>query len=95
MALLPAMKASVKAVQQTEDLAQQRSAFMALGEALYQSVKQLGADGPTLYYQYCPMAVGDQGAYWLSKEKEIRNPYFGESMLKCGENKETLLPNNQ
>ena len=23
-------------------------------------------------------------ASWLSAEKEIRNPYYGASMLKCG-----------
>ncbi|MBN2863319.1 MAG: DUF3347 domain-containing protein [Bacteroidales bacterium] len=26
-----------------------------------------------------------KGADWLSLEKEIRNPYFGKSMLSCGE----------
>ncbi|MCW8898728.1 MAG: efflux RND transporter periplasmic adaptor subunit [Flavobacteriales bacterium] len=39
----------------------------------------------TLYIQYCPMADNDKGADWLSSEKEIKNPYFGKSMLKCGE----------
>ncbi|MFT4674108.1 MAG: hypothetical protein ACI9R6_001009, partial [Saprospiraceae bacterium] len=24
------------------------------------------------------------GGYWLSNSKEIRNPYFGSKMLKCG-----------
>jgi len=42
------------------------------------------------YYQYCPMAFDNKGAYWISNETEIRNPYFGEKMLKCGENKDTL-----
>ena len=31
------------------------------------------------------MALEDQGAYWLSEFKEIKNPYFGDAMLKCGE----------
>jgi Cu(I)/Ag(I) efflux system membrane fusion protein len=39
----------------------------------------------TLYVQHCPMADNNKGADWLSTEKEIRNPYFGESMLTCGE----------
>ncbi|TVZ52163.1 DUF3347 domain-containing protein [Dokdonia sp. Hel_I_53] len=34
--------------------------------------------------QYCPMAFDGKGAYWLSNSKEIRNPYFGDKMLKCG-----------
>ena len=37
-----------------------------------------------LYYQYCPMAFNNKGAYWLSNEEAIRNPYFGDKMLKCG-----------
>jgi len=24
-------------------------------------------------------------AYWLSSDKEIKNPYYGSSMPKCGE----------
>ena len=31
------------------------------------------------------MADSDKGAYWLSKEKQVLNPYFGDMMLKCGE----------
>jgi hypothetical protein len=30
------------------------------------------------------MAFDDQGADWLSAEEQIRNPYFGDKMLKCG-----------
>ncbi len=30
---------------------------------------------------YCPMAPGS----WLQTGKEIRNPYYGAKMLKCGE----------
>lgn len=38
-----------------------------------------------LYVQHCPMADNDQGADWLSLSEEIRNPYYGEAMLTCGE----------
>lgn len=43
-----------------------------------------------IYIQHCPMANSNQGADWLSREKEIRNPYFGESMLTCGEVTKTI-----
>jgi hypothetical protein len=36
------------------------------------------------------MAFNKKGAYWLSESKVIRNPYFGEKMLDCGETRETL-----
>lgn len=45
-----------------------------------------------IYVQYCPMADSNEGAYWLSLDKSIRNPYFGASMLKCGEVKEVIEP---
>jgi hypothetical protein len=36
------------------------------------------------------MANGDNGAYWLSNEAKIRNPYFGDAMLKCGVVKDSI-----
>jgi len=36
----------------------------------------------TLYQQFCPMYDG--GSAWLSMNEEIRNPYYGSKMLKCG-----------
>ena len=57
--------------------------------SMYAFVK---AENPevTLYKQYCPMAFNDQGAYWLSKEEEVFNPYFGDLMLHCGYVQETI-----
>lgn len=89
MALLSPLQSSVESIQKTADLAQQRAAFAKLGDLLHTSVKQFDLKGQPLYYQYCPMA-GDKGAYWLSANKEIRNPYFGEAMMSCGETRETL-----
>jgi len=73
-----------------QDLEQFRRALAPISEALFRSIKQFGVDENTVYYQYCPMAIGNQGAYWLSEEKDINNPYFGETMLKCGETRETI-----
>jgi Cu(I)/Ag(I) efflux system membrane fusion protein len=36
------------------------------------------------------MAFDNKGAYWLSDQAKIRNPYFGDKMLECGEVKDTL-----
>jgi Cu(I)/Ag(I) efflux system membrane fusion protein len=43
-----------------------------------------------IYVQHCPMADSNKGADWLSKEKEILNPYFGQDMLTCGEVKKKI-----
>ena len=37
-----------------------------------------------LHIARCPMANDDKGADWLQLTKQIRNPYFGASMLACG-----------
>jgi Cu(I)/Ag(I) efflux system membrane fusion protein len=36
------------------------------------------------------MADNSKGAYWLSNEKKVRNPYYGASMLSCGQVKATI-----
>ncbi len=43
-----------------------------------------------LYVQFCPMVNNDKGAYWLSEDKKVTNPYYGQSMLTCGETKRTI-----
>ncbi len=34
---------------------------------------------------FCPMANEGEGASWVQKQGEIRNPYYGAEMLTCGE----------
>jgi hypothetical protein len=36
------------------------------------------------------MALNNSGAYWFNDSKEVRNPYFGDKMVKCGSVKEKL-----
>jgi Cu(I)/Ag(I) efflux system membrane fusion protein len=66
----------------------QRENLEQLSEAVFSMAKAFDAGDETLYYQHCPMALNDQGAYWLSSNEDIRNPYFGDKMLKCGSNEE-------
>lgn len=42
------------------------------------------------YVQFCPMAAEGKGASWLSDKREVRNPYYGDKMLKCGSVKEEI-----
>lgn len=83
-------KASLEKMVQNHDVKIQREAFASFNLTFYQSIKDFGLEGTTTYYQYCPMAVNQNGAYWFSEIKEIKNPYFGEAMLTCGETSETL-----
>ena len=66
------------------DLDEARTAFRGLSDDLVRAVKMFGIEG-VVYRQYCPMAFDDEGAYWISDEEQIRNPYLPETMLMCGE----------
>ncbi len=68
-------------------LEQQREYFTWLSDNMIHSIKTFGSP-KDLYIQHCPMANDFSGAYWLSDSDEILNPYFGESMLHCGEVRE-------
>ena len=67
------------------DLEKRRADFEILSNALVSLLDRYGVTGTTLYKQYCPMAFDDKGSYWISAERQIRNPYFGSMMLACGE----------
>ena len=67
-----------------------RMHFEPLSEAFIQTARTLGAIEQTFYVAYCPMYDDNRGAYWLSEFEEIKNPYFGASMLRCGEVTETF-----
>ncbi|MFA7447297.1 MAG: efflux RND transporter periplasmic adaptor subunit [Weeksellaceae bacterium] len=66
------------------DIKKQRKHFELLSSHLISAVETFGIN-QKVYRQYCPMVDGNKGAYWLSKENKVLNPYFGESMLTCGE----------
>ncbi|MEJ8755587.1 DUF3347 domain-containing protein [Pontibacter sp. H259] len=85
---LTTIKKAATTMAGTTDIEAQRTELQSLSEATFALAKAFGAADETLYYQFCPMAFNDQGAYWLSSKEEIRNPYFGAAMLKCGSNKE-------
>ena len=92
MDLLKPMQGSLDKIAQTSDVEEQRKHFETLSDNLIEAVEYFGVVENTIYRQYCPMAFRDKGAYWLSAEKEIHNPYFGDKMLTCGEVKGTYQP---
>jgi hypothetical protein len=84
-----ALKAATK-LAGTSTLSEQRLNFSALSDEMAKLVKDGKLSSGSLYLEYCPMANENTGAFWLSNEKEIKNPYFGSMMLKCGSVKETI-----
>lgn len=77
-------------ISNSHDLKEQRVHFTALSSDIIALMKHTDVNSGTLYVQYCPMANEHEGGYWLSAEKEVINPYYGDEMLNCGEVKETI-----
>jgi len=63
------------------DIKHQREHFKVLSKDVTDMVAITGTQ-VKLYEQFCPMYDG--GTAWLSTKEEIRNPYYGSQMLKCG-----------
>jgi hypothetical protein len=84
------IKFDAKHIADTKDISHQRDHFDTLSQNIYALVKATHPNDMPLYKQYCPMALNNQGAFWLASEKEINNPYFGDRMLHCGSVKETI-----
>lgn len=66
---------------QAKDLKSARSGFGELSDRLIEYLQAARAKRNPPYQFYCPMVKKN----WLQPDKEIRNPYYGSSMLKCGE----------
>lgn len=89
--LIETMKASLNLIITTTDHNAQRLQFINLSKALINAIQSFGTnDEQPLYIQFCPMANNHKGAVWVSREKEIINPYFGDAMLHCGRVEEVI-----
>ncbi|WP_456314983.1 DUF3347 domain-containing protein [Pseudomonas shirazensis] len=85
MKVVKKLTADAKSISATTDLKKQRETFKSLSKNTYDLIKVSKSD-EVVYKQYCPMADAD----WLSKEKAVKNPYYGSSMLTCGNVVETI-----
>ena len=69
-----------KEVADCEDIDTAREKFQKLSEVV------VGLSLPEKHVvAFCPMANDGEGASWVQKEGELRNPYYGSKMLTCGE----------
>lgn len=74
------------AIASGKDIVRQREHFAVLSEAFIRVATLIKPGGQTLYVQYCPMKKSS----WLSPEKTVLNPYYGQQMLNCGKITQTL-----
>lgn len=85
MPLYNEMNKAAESASSTGDVEEQRKSFLKINDSYFTAINEFQLSGLQAYYQYCPMAFNNKGAHWISKEKEISNPYFGSKMMRCGE----------
>jgi Cu(I)/Ag(I) efflux system membrane fusion protein len=91
MEILKGIKDTRSKMGSAKEIEEARKHFSMLSFHILEMTETFGINKEVVYKDYCPMAFGDQGAYWLSEQKDITNPYFGAAMLNCGEVKQTYL----
>ncbi len=75
------------------DIEVARARFEGMSEAVIALQRRFGHRGSETWRRaHCPMAFDNKGADWLQRGDQINNPYFGASMLRCGEIRETFAP---
>ncbi|WP_339614068.1 efflux RND transporter periplasmic adaptor subunit [uncultured Winogradskyella sp.] len=89
MSLEKEIKVSTTLISNTSKIKEQRNHFKHLSSHLTNAIEVFGIN-EKVYHQFCPMADDNNGAYWLSKEENVINPYFGDAMLTCGEVKQVI-----
>jgi Cu(I)/Ag(I) efflux system membrane fusion protein len=79
------LKLALQPLLNFKTIEEMRKAFQPISETMIALTNSFKPFGETLYVQHCPMADDNKGANWISQFEEIKNPYFGAKMLKCGE----------
>jgi hypothetical protein len=76
-----AIVATARKLGAAKDIAAARTAFGEVSTALVAyAEKTKSGFGADVRLAFCPMAKKP----WLTKDKTIRNPYYGAAMLTCG-----------
>lgn len=84
------LKGALQPMPNSKTIEEVRKAFQPISETMIALTNSFKPFDQTLYVQHCPMANNNKGANWLSLSKEIKNPYFGNAMLTCGETKSII-----
>jgi len=89
MSLEKEIKASARSISNTSNIESQRNHFKHLSSHLISTIQTFGIN-EKVFVEFCPMVDDNNGAYWLSREEKVINPYFGGAMLTCGEVKQVI-----
>lgn len=66
------------------DIEKSRSNYSSVSVLLIDLISSTNSYDKSIYILKCPMATVGDSAVWMSYDKKVRNPYYGDKMLKCG-----------
>ncbi|PRX45686.1 efflux RND transporter periplasmic adaptor subunit [Salegentibacter salegens] len=87
---LKKIRSMLEAISVNDNIENQRDHFIVLSENIIAFASNMETFEKPVYIQHCPMVNNNKGADWLSLSEEIRNPYFGEVMMNCGDTQRKL-----
>lgn len=90
MTISSSLSKELQHVEHVKNIEELRVIFQDVSTNMIRLTESFNPNESLLYVQFCPMADNNKGAYWLSKDKAIKNPYYGQDMLSCGEVKRTI-----
>lgn len=61
-----------------------RAFLLLFSNSLITLQNEYGFKSEGLFLAHCPMAFDNNGGHWIQKSDDLKNPYYGASMLKCG-----------
>ncbi len=86
MSQMEEIQKTTATIRNTDEIDTARTAFLPLSQTLIHTAENFGIafDRPVVQV-HCPMAFDGSGGHWLQEGKDVRNPYYGKSMLNCGD----------
>lgn len=82
----------IESLRQSQDIKRMRTEFKPLSEEVGVLAKTFGfGEARPIYELHCPMAFQNKGAIWYQDNDQVRNPYYGSSMLKCADRVEKVV----
>ena len=75
----------------TDDIAAARNSFLPISQEIGVLAQSFGFGSEAPVWElHCPMAFRGKGATWYQDNDQVRNPYFGATMLKCADRVERV-----
>lgn len=86
--------AAAQAIADNGDIDAARRHFETVSIAVLDRLRTHGVEEGEYHEAHCRMAFGNRGASWVQADTTVNNPYYGATMLRCGEIRETFASTN-